>query len=202
MFNKYLKEIIAIAVFLLIFFGTYYFSYKRGFNAGLASVESKVEYVPGPVIRDTFVQVVPKIEYVPSSPKYIYKTDTLVINKITYITQTVDTAAIIADYVVCREYREEWKHPNVGTLGISFQVEANRASNLAYQFQPVNKVETVAKQASYKKFRVMGGLGLYNLYSGQIQYSITNQFSVGYQYIDSYATEYKPLHFINLGFDF
>ena len=88
-----------------------------GFFVGKCTRQTKevVRYVKGETITDTIVIPKPTFVEIPSKPKYIYKYDTIVVDNIQYISEKVDTSAIIQDYIVTRTY--EFNVFNSDTLG-------------------------------------------------------------------------------------
>jgi hypothetical protein len=99
----------------------------------------EVKYLPREVVRgeihtDTVfvMETLPLFPVLPLIPDTIYHNDTI------YITQRVDTSAIIADYVVNREYTPVlFDSPTQGKLRLSTIVQYNKLQDLHYEFTPI-----------------------------------------------------------------
>lgn len=159
--NSYLKIAIVIVAFVVGFF----------LGRKTIDVEEKVTFVKGETIRDTIVISQPAFVEIPSKPKYIYKYDTIVVDNIQYISEKVDTSAIIQDYILMRTY--EFKVFNSDTLGkfdVKQKIGYNKLLSFDYTFTPITKQVTRFREPVFTPFvtvgystnrTVLGGLGAY-----------------------------------------
>lgn len=159
--NSYLKIAIVIVAFVV------------GFLLGRknANVKEKVTFVKGETIRDTIVINEPTFVEIPAKPKYIYKYDTIVVNDIQYISEKVDTSAIIQDYILMRTYEYNvFNSPTLGRFDIRQQIGYNKLLSFDYNFTPVAKHVTQFREPVFTPFitmgystnsTVLGGLGAY-----------------------------------------
>ena len=159
--KSYLKIAIVIVAFVVGFF----------LGRKTIDVEEKVTFVKGETIRDTIVISQPTFVEIPSKPKYIYKYDTIVVDNIQYISEKVDTSAIIQDYILMRTY--EFKVFNSDTLGkfdVKQKIGYNKLLSFDYTFTPITKQVTRFREPVFTPFvtvgystnrTVLGGLGAY-----------------------------------------
>ena len=80
----YLKIAIVVVAFVVGFF----------LGRKTIDVEEKIEYVKCETIRDTIVISQPTFVEIPAKPKYIYKYDTLIIDKVSVMIYGISTAAM------------------------------------------------------------------------------------------------------------
>ena len=144
-----------------------------GFSLGRKTidVEEKIDYVKGETIRDTIVISQPTFVEIPSKPKYIYKYDTIVVDNIQYISEKVDTSAIIQDYILMRTYQfNVFDSPTLGKFDVKQQIGYNKLLSFDYTFTPVTKQVTQFREPVFTPFITMGystnktmlgGLGAY-----------------------------------------
>jgi len=147
-----------------------------GFFAGRCDnkVIVKTEYVKGPTKTDTVYseRLVPYEVEVPGTPVLPQKPDTIRLpGKIQYVATIVDTAAIIADYVLLNKYsRLLFDTETEGKLIVNSEVQYNKLQKLSYNFTPIYKKVTVQRiplftpfiLASYNSFSYFGyGGGIY-----------------------------------------
>lgn len=120
--------------FLIIFV---FIAFVLGYWAGKKTAPSAqtIRYVKGETIVERVAVEIPYRVEIPAQPIYIYKTDTLE-NR---IVQSVDTAAIIDDWVVSRNYRQHLFDNQQGKLSIEASVQYNRLQDLRYSFTPIEK---------------------------------------------------------------
>ncbi len=107
-------------------------------NRSINNSEREIKYVKGETIRDTIKVAIPYEVVQPSKPKYIYKTDT--VNNT--IIQLVDSAAIIQDWILKRNYAQTLFDNQNGKLDIDLSVQYNQLQSLRYSFTPIQKVIT------------------------------------------------------------
>lgn len=145
--NSYLKIAIVIIAFIVGFF----------LGRKTIDVEEKVTFVKGETIRDTIVISQPTFVEIPSKPKYIYKYDTIVVDNIQYISEKVDTSAIIQDYILMRTYDfNVFNSPTLGKFDIRQQIGYNKLLSFDYNFMPITKQVTQFRAPVFTPF-VTGG---------------------------------------------
>jgi len=159
--NSYVKIVIVIVAFVV------------GFFLGRKNIviEEKIEYVKGETIRDTIVISQPTFVEIPAKPKYIYKYDTIVVNNIQYVSEKVDTGAIIQDYILMRTYEfNVFDSPTLGKFDVRQQIGYNKLLSFDYTFTPAIRQITRFREPVFTPFvsmgystnnTVLGGLGAY-----------------------------------------
>lgn len=117
---------------------------------------TKIEYVTLPS-KDSLIYVTKLIkESVPSNPKYLTKLDTIVVRDTVNITKTVvkyvqsvDTLAIVKDWIVRREYREVlFDNDTLGKFTAELAVQYNKLESINYSYEP--KQRTITNTKLYK----------------------------------------------------
>jgi hypothetical protein len=127
-----------------------------GFYLGRRSVivteTTTVEYQRMPTIS---VSVSPEsLRFtVPELPQWLYFTDTITQQ------QVIDTAAILADWALKREYGARLIDDTTGTVDYSAIVQYNRLQNITLDYQPVQRIITTTKiiQPHFTPFIFVGG---------------------------------------------
>lgn len=110
--------------------------------------EVKTRYIKGVTIYNTLhtPDLTPVKVEIPERPVLPVKIDTIWIEgQIKYITQVVDTAAIIADYIKKNTYQRTLFDDNNGRLDIEADVQYNILQRLHYGFTPIYKEVTVER---------------------------------------------------------
>jgi hypothetical protein len=126
--TKYVVSICLLCLAIGFFTGRKTISYK-----------TEVKYVPGEMIAgevrtDTLIvrETIPANPVLPVIPDTVYRNDTV------YVSQKVDTAAIIADYIPLRDYASVlFDNPTQGKFSIHTSVQYNKLSALDWEFTPV-----------------------------------------------------------------
>lgn len=159
--SSYLKIAIVIVAFVAGFF----------LGRQFTNVKEKIEYVKGEAIHDTIVINEPTFVEIPSKPKYIYKYDTIVVDNIQYISEKIDTSAIIQDYILMRTYDFNlFNSPTLGKFDVRQQIGYNKLLSFDYTFTPITKQVTRFREPVFTPFvtvgystnrTVLGGLGAY-----------------------------------------
>lgn len=160
------------------------------FFLGRLTIKDKeiVKYVKGETVVKTIE--VPKYIYetIPSKPVFKTKTDTLYVNEKEVIVQTVDTQAIIRDYIAEREYRFNVFDNEYGKMDIDQTIQYNELRRFDYSFTPNQKVITKETKkiivpfvsASYNTFNTIGigggifyhNIGIEYQYMRDVKYGI------------------------------
>ena len=155
--KSYLKIAIVVVAFVIGFF----------LGRKTIDVKEKVTFVKGETIRDTIVINEPTFVEIPAKPKYIYKYDTIVVDNIQYISEKVDTSAIIQDYILMRTYEfNVFNSPTLGKFDVKQQIGYNKLLSFDYTFTPITKQVTQFREPVFTPFVTMG-------------YSSNNTVSVG-----------------------
>lgn len=159
--NSYLKIAIVIVAFIVGFF----------LGRKTIDVKEKVTFVKGETIYDTIVINEPTFVEIPSKPKYIYKYDTIVVDNIQYISEKIDTSAIIQDYILMRTYDFNlFNSPTLGKFDVRQRIGYNKLLSFDYTFTPATKQVTQFREPVFTPFvsmgystnnTVLGGLGAY-----------------------------------------
>ncbi len=142
--------------------------------------ETKTELVSGETIRQPvdsrqFIPVEEVSDPVPVLPvketEIIYRDTGSIQTEIRYILQTVDTTAIIADYIKKRSYElTVFDNKEQGCLQLFPTVQYNTLTGLNVEYTPVIRQTTITKQkvwtpflgASYSTFNYVGiGAGIF-----------------------------------------
>ena len=155
--NSYLKISIVAIVFV------------AGFLLGrkTINVKEKIEYVKGETIRDTVFINEPTFVEIPAKPEYIYKYDTIVVDNIQYISEKIDTSAIIQDYILTRTYEfNVFNSDTLGKLDVKQKIGYNKLLSFDYTFTPITKQITHFREPVFTPF-ITGG------------YSTNNSFLLG-----------------------
>lgn len=110
-----------------------------GFFIGRGTVKvgekTEVEYKALPIISVT-VTPEPARFTVPQLPLWIWRTDTVV------GTQVVDTAAILADWIVSREYSGRLIDDSTGAVDYSAVVQYNKLQSIGLDYTPMQRTVT------------------------------------------------------------
>jgi len=179
-----LENVIRIFFCILLFFGGFFIGRKN------TNVKEKVTFVKGETIHDTIVINEPTFVEIPAKPKYIYKYDTIVVDNIQYISEKVDTSAIIQDYILMRTYQfNVFDSETLGKFDVKQQIGYNKLLSFDYTFTPVTKQIAQSREPVFTPFitmgystnrAVLGGLGAYYRRLG-VEYLInipTNQIEI------------------------
>ena len=126
-----------------------------GFLIGRKTIETKdvVRYIKDDPIVGTVSELTPVKETVPDTPDLSLLKDTVFLDNIVYIQNKTDTAAIINDYILKREYAPVlFDNPKLGKLSLSATVQYNKLDALSYEFIPIYKEVTKYKVEVWQPF--------------------------------------------------
>jgi hypothetical protein len=132
-----------------------------GFFVGRKTIntETKIEYIEQEPVSGSVVnnQLQPVKEKTPTNPHLPVRVDTVysdsIRTEIKYIVQKVDTAAIIADYMIKRSYDiTAFKTPELGELKLFPTIQYNQLTGLDYNFTPITKTITVYREKVWQQF--------------------------------------------------
>jgi hypothetical protein len=108
-----------------------------GFYLGRESNQTleSIKYVKGETIEKTIAVEIPYQVEIPANPIYIYKTDTIHET----IVATIDTMAILNDWVTKRDYHQNLFDDSNGKLFIEASIQYNQLQSFKYNFTPYEK---------------------------------------------------------------
>ena len=173
--NSYLKIAIVVAVFV------------AGFVLGRKTIDvkAKIEYVKGEVIRDTVKIPYPAFTEIPSTPQLPMKPDTISLDSVQIITEKVDTASIIHDYILQKTYSFNVFHSDtLGKLDVEQIIGYNKLLSFDYTFTPMTRQITHFKEPVFTPF-ITGGYSTNNsfLLGGGLYYK-----RIGIEYLMNVTT--------------
>jgi hypothetical protein len=141
-----MKSIIQIAIGIMCV--------VAGFFTGRCTQETvtKTEYIRGEPVSGIISNIEPVTTEAPVTSTLPVKIDTIFVNSICYVVQSVDTSAIIREYELKRFYSETLFNNQYGKLDVSFSSQYNRVSDLKYDFMPIVTVRTVEVERVFTPF--------------------------------------------------
>jgi hypothetical protein len=140
----------AVGIFIVLL------SLAAGFYLGRRSVVVKettvVEYQHMPTISVS-VSPEPLRLTVPELPQWFYFTDTITMQPV------IDTAAILADWTLRREYGDRLIDDTAGTVDYTAIVQYNQLQNIVLDYAPIQRTVTITKviQPRFTPFVLVGG---------------------------------------------
>lgn len=111
-----------------------------------------IKYEKGKTIHDTVPIPYPVEVEVPKYIKLPMKKDTLYLDSVRFITEIVDTSAIIKDYIVERTYDLKVFDNMNGKLDVTARVGYNKLSYFNYNFTPIQKHTTEIQEKVFTPF--------------------------------------------------
>lgn len=166
--------------------------------------KTEIKYVKqDPVEKDSIKPSDPDTIF-ETKVKYITKKDTIYLNNIQYITESVDTAAILSDWVLHRKYSEQlFNNDSIGSLSVRADVQYNQLQNLGYTFIPVRKETTTAsvivKKPLLEPF-VLGGVNSY--WKPTVEAGAFFRSGFGASYGIEWNDNSKLVHSLKVGYKF
>ncbi len=160
--------------------------FTAGFFVGRCTItkEEKVEHVQGETVYGSlnpdFLTVKKEFKGDVKFLPYIFlKSDTIKIHDIEYISTIPDTAKIVEDFIVKREYQFNVFDNENGKLEVSPTVQYNRLLAFDYSFTPIKTVITKIDKpvfvpflsASYSSFGIAGIGGGFFIKNTGIEYN-------------------------------
>ena len=153
------------------------------FFVGRARTEKVVttEYVRGETVRDTVRVPYPVREEVPVYYSLPVRYDTVYIDNFIYVRETVDTLAIIAEYIVERTYEIDMFDNENGKMTIWPVLQYNRLKvAVPFEFTPLQRVDrslvvrtwvpfVASSYSTFGTVGVGGGIFYHNI-AGEYQY--------------------------------
>ena len=176
-----------------------------GFLLGrsMSKTITKTEYITDKPIFGTISSIAPVKEEKPLNPILPILRDTVYINNIRYITEKVDSAAIIADYVLKRTYEMSFFDNQYGKLDVSFNTQYNKSDSVRWRLIPIRTVQTITTErvwmpyisVSYFKGNNIGFVGV----GGGVFYK---KLGVEYQYMRSLNEDNESGNMFNVKYRF
>jgi hypothetical protein len=153
-----------------------------GFVAGRKTIKETVKYVREETVAGTIERVELIGVDVPEVPVLPVRVDTVFVDRVMYTREVVDTATIIADYVLRRSYATQLFDNQYGKLNVSLSAQYNRVGSVSYEFIPVTK--TVYRDRVWRPFVVasFSSLGAVGLGGGMFYKSM----GAGVQYVTDF----------------
>lgn len=106
---------------------------------GRETIPTKEELVELDPVSGMSEVPVPDREEIPANPALPTKPDTVWMEKVAYVVQKIDTAAIIQDYIMKRSYNLTLFDNEMGRLVISPVVQYNKLEPVLWSFTPIQK---------------------------------------------------------------
>jgi len=125
-----------------------------GFLLGrsMSEVVTKIEYIREPAVSGVVHNIVPVREERPESSALPMVRDTVYVDRVRYILERVDTAAIIAEYELRRTYELPVFDNQYGKLDLTLNTQYNRLDSVSYTFIPIRTVQTVMVERKWHPF--------------------------------------------------
>lgn len=176
--NTYLKIAIVVAFIAGFFLGR-----------KTIDVKEKIEYVKGETIHDTIVISQPTFVEIPSTPQLPMKPDTIYLDSVQIITEKVDTASIIHDYILQKTYYfNVFNNDTLGKFDVKQKIGYNKLLSFDYTFTPLTRQITHFKEPVFTPF-ITGGYSTNNsfLLGGGLYYK-----HIGIEYNYNLRTDHNP----------
>ena len=145
-----MRNLLFISILILIC--TFIIGYILGAKSVKITEKTTVSYKTMPTIS---VAITPKpvSTSIPAVPKYLWRTDTLT------MTQVVDTAAILTDWILQREYAGRLIADSTGTVDYLATVQYNQLQHIGIDYTPVQRTVTTTKKIErrFTPFVLIGG---------------------------------------------
>lgn len=178
-----------------------------GFMIGrCTSNKTTIKYIRGETIRDSIMLPFVVTETVPGEPQWLTKRDTMWRDSIVYISETIDTMAILADWIKKRDYQNVlFDIDTIGKLTISASVQYNKLQSLKYEYVPIQKHVITTRKPRFEPF-LMGGIqtGWIPSFQGGVFYK---SFGIAYDisidtYLDNGNRKTNITHGVKFGYKF
>lgn len=160
-----------------------------GFFIGRATTTSSstTKYIKGETVTNSVNVPTPYNVYIPAVPSLPTKPDTIKVNTKEYIVLKVDTAKIIANYILRKRYKTPLFDDNNGKLIVSSVVQYNSLDSIAYSFTPITKEVTIIKSKIFTPF-VTGSWNSFG-YFGAGGGIYINNIGFGVKYITDFSQQ-------------
>ena len=110
----------------------------------------------GETIHDAIVVSAPEKEEIPELPKLPIKHETVYIDNMPFVTEKVDTAEIIKDYITQRTYAFNVLNHTLGPKYAKQNVGSNKLLSFDYTFTPMTKQVTQFREPLFTPFVTAG----------------------------------------------
>ena len=146
------KQIVISLILLILGFVIGYFCMKSSVT------KSEIKYVQLPPITDTIKVPDPYKVEIPSDPEYILKKDTIYQDSIVYVHESIDTLAILEDWIKKRSYETVlFDVDTLGKMTVFTDIQYNKLQSLSYKYIPIQKEVTQTKTQLFTPY-IQGGL--------------------------------------------
>ena len=122
------------------------------FGRSTSKVETRVEYIREPAVSGVVHNITPTKEVVPISSVLPMVRDTVYVDRVRYILERVDTAAIIAEYELRRTYELPVFDNQYGRLDLTLDMQYNRLDTVRFEFAPIRTIQTVRFEQKWAPF--------------------------------------------------
>ena len=168
--------------------------------------KTEVKYIKGDTVIDSIPFPFVVKETIPGEPQWLTKRDTLWKDSTIYVKETVDTLAILADWIKKREYQNVlFDTDTLGKLVIYADVQYNQLQKLKYEFTPIQKNILTLKKPRIEPF-IMAGVqtGWVPSFQAGIFYK---NFGISYDisidtYFDNQIRKTTYIHGLKVGYKF
>ena len=179
---KTIEKIWNVVIGLLLVFAVVGFLVGRSKDR----VVDRTEYIKENPITEKVTNTAPVSEEKPAVPDLPLKRDTIYLYNNIYVRESVDTAAIIAEYELNRKYEVPLFDNQYGKLDLTLSTQYNKLGDISYTFVPVRTIQYVSVKktwqpfvsSSYSTLNIVGiGAGLFYHDFGleyQFQYALPN----------------------------
>ena len=123
-----------------------------GFLAGRKTYTVETEYIREAPISGIASDIALIKEERPVEPELPIRIDTIYVDNIMYMYKTVDTAAIIADYELRRQYLVPLFDNQYGKLEISLNTQYNKLDDISYTFVPIREIQRIKVKQVWQPF--------------------------------------------------
>ena len=147
--------------------------------------KDRIEYIKGATVRDTVKIPYPAFTEIPSTPQLPMKPDTIYLDSVQIITEKVDTASIIHDYILQKTYSFNVFHSDtLGKLDVEQIIRYNKLLSFDYTFTPMTRQITRFREPVFTPF-ITGGYSTNNsfLLGGGLYYK-----RIGIEYLMNVTT--------------
>lgn len=143
-----------IGISLIILF----LGFVLGYLLRPSTKTTEIKYVKLPPITDTIKVPEPYQVEIPSDPEYIFKKDTIYQDSIVYVHESIDTLAILSDWIKKRSYETVlFDVDTLGKITVFTDIQYNKLQSLSYKYIPIQREVTQTKSQLFTPY-IQGGL--------------------------------------------
>jgi hypothetical protein len=138
---------------LIVIVAALFIGYFLGKSTVKVKTTTTIEYRHMPAVHVS-IDAPPALSvHIPAVPQFIWRTDT-----VTGVA-VIDTAAILADWLLPRNYAARLIEDSTGTIDYSAMVQYNQLQNISLDYQPIQRTITTTKVITerWSPFLFVGG---------------------------------------------